>query len=65
MLAAHLPDGGSLPWDHAMMSTQKIGYEGVLTFDVDGAPDPETTLQRAARARERLRDLLVPFSITL
>lgn len=61
LIATHLPDSGPLPWDHAMMSTQKIGYDGVLTFDVDGGPDPEAALQRAARTRDRLADLVVAF----
>jgi hypothetical protein len=33
----------------------------VLTFDVDGGPDPEAALQRAARTRDRLADLVVAF----
>ncbi len=56
-----VPFSGSLPWDPAMMSTQKIGYDGVLTLDVDGGADTAATLERVARACERLRDMLVTF----
>jgi sugar phosphate isomerase/epimerase len=56
-----MPLSGAINWDAAMMGTQKIGYDGVLLFDVDGGGHLDATLQRAARARERLQAMLTPF----
>jgi sugar phosphate isomerase/epimerase len=59
---AHLlPFAGTIDWDAAMMETQKIGYEGVLMFEVVERGDPATAMARAARARERLANTLITF----
>ena len=58
----HLPPfGGSINWDVAMMETQKIGYDGVLMFEVADNGDATTALQRCAAARERLESTFVTF----
>jgi len=58
----HLPPfGGTIDWDVAMMETQKIGYEGVLMFEVAGNGDAMAALQRCASARERLESTFVIF----
>ena len=60
----HLPPfAGSLDWDLAMMETQKIGYDGVLMFEVADTGDAAATLQRCADARERLESSFVTFPI--
>jgi sugar phosphate isomerase/epimerase len=56
-----VPFAGTIDWDAAMMGTQKIGYDGALMFEVSGAGDPLTVLQRAARVRERLEQCFVTF----
>jgi sugar phosphate isomerase/epimerase len=56
-----VPYAGSIDWAAAMMETQKIGYEGALMFEVAGLGDAVTTLQRMAKARERLEKSLVVF----
>lgn len=56
-----VPFAGGINWDAAMMTTQKVGYDGMLTFDVAGAEGLTETLQRAAKARRRLEELLVVF----
>jgi sugar phosphate isomerase/epimerase len=56
-----MPFAGTIDWDAAMMTTQKVGYDGVLMFEVAGSGDTRDTLRRAARARERLEQLLVVF----
>jgi sugar phosphate isomerase/epimerase len=58
-----VPYGGSINWDLAMMETQKIGYDGVMMFEVGAAPgsDPVDTLARCAKARERLEKTFVTF----
>ena len=61
----HLPPfAGSIDWDVAMMETQKIGYDGVLMFEVADTGDAAATLQRCADARERLENTFVTFSAT-
>jgi len=58
----HLPPfGGNIAWDVAMMETQKIGYDGVLMFEVADTGDAAATLQRCANARERLKNTFVTF----
>ena len=58
----HLPPfAGSIDWDMAMMETQKIGYDGVLMFEVAENGDAMAALQRCAAARERLESTFVTF----
>jgi sugar phosphate isomerase/epimerase len=60
----HLPPfGGSIDWDVAMMETQKVGYDGVLMFEVADNGDAVTALKRCADARERLENTFVTFPI--
>jgi sugar phosphate isomerase/epimerase len=56
-----VPFAGRIDWDVAMMSTQKVGYDGVFMLEVAGTGDPIQVLKRAATARERLEKLLVTF----
>jgi sugar phosphate isomerase/epimerase len=55
------PYAGTIDWDAAMMETQKIGYDGVLMFEVADTGDPVDVLRRCAKARERLERALVTF----
>lgn len=57
-----VPYAGSINWDEAMMTTQKIGYDGVLMFEVGGAGgEPVDVLKKLSRARERLEKTFVVF----
>jgi sugar phosphate isomerase/epimerase len=57
-----VPYAGSINWDLAMMETQKIGYDGVMMFEVTGdAADPVDVLTRCTKARERLEKTFVTF----
>jgi sugar phosphate isomerase/epimerase len=56
-----VPFTGRIDWDAAMMETQKIGYDGVLMFEVADSGDPMDVLRRAASARERLEKMFVTF----
>jgi sugar phosphate isomerase/epimerase len=56
-----VPYAGAINWDNAMMQTQKVGYDDVLMFEVAGGAAPVVTLQRCAKARERLEKTLVVF----
>ena len=44
-----------------MMETQKIGYDGVLMFEVADTGDPIEVLKRTVKARERLEHMFVAF----
>jgi len=58
----HLPPlAGSIDWDVAMMETQKIGYDGVLMFEVADNGNPVDVLERCVKARDRLEKTLVTF----
>jgi sugar phosphate isomerase/epimerase len=52
---------GTIDWDAAMMETQKIGYDGVLMFEVADTGDPVDVLKRCVKARERLEKTFVTF----
>ncbi len=56
-----VPFAGSINWDMAMMETQKIGYDGMLMFEVADTGDPVDVLARTAAARERLEKTFVTF----
>jgi sugar phosphate isomerase/epimerase len=56
-----VPYAGTIDWDLAMMVSQKVGYDGVLMFEVANTGDPVDVLTRAVKARERLEKSLVVF----
>ena len=57
-----LPFAGSINWDTAIVETQKIGYDGVMMFEVgDGGGDPVEVLKKSVKARERLEKTFVTF----
>ncbi|HEY1308411.1 MAG TPA: sugar phosphate isomerase/epimerase family protein [Vicinamibacterales bacterium] len=56
-----LPYAGTIDWDAAMMETQKVGYDGLLMFEVADTGDPIDVLKRSMKVRERLEKMLVTF----
>ena len=56
-----VPGDGTIDWDAAVVETQKIGYDGVLMFEVANSGDPIDVLKRSAKARERLEKMFVTF----
>lgn len=56
-----VPYAGRIDWDAAMMATQKIGYDGVLMFEVPGGPEPVAVLEKCVKARQRLEKTFVTF----
>ena len=56
-----LPYAGTIDWDAAMMETQKVGYDGLLMFEVADTGDPIDILKRSMKVRERLEKTLVTF----
>jgi sugar phosphate isomerase/epimerase len=53
-----VPFDGAIDWAAALMATQKVGYDGTLLLELDGAGDPRGVLQRAQRARRRFEQML-------
>jgi sugar phosphate isomerase/epimerase len=56
-----VPFSGSIDWDAAIMETQKIGYDGVLMFEVENSGNPIDVLKRTVKARERFEHMFVAF----
>ena len=56
-----VPGAGTIDWDAAVVETQKIGYDGVLVFEVANSGDPIDVLKRTAHARTRLEKMFVTF----
>ena len=54
-----LPFDGRIDWDATLMTLQKVGYDGALIFELAGSDEPRTVLERAAKARERMEQILV------
>jgi sugar phosphate isomerase/epimerase len=53
-----VPYLGSINWDMALMTMQKIGYEGIYLMELANTSAPETVLDEARRARERFERTL-------
>lgn len=48
-----VPYFGEIDWDAALMSMQKIGYDGAYVMELANTGNPATVLEDARRARER------------
>jgi sugar phosphate isomerase/epimerase len=53
-----VPFQGAIDWAAAIMAFEKIGYDGVLMFEVKNAETPARVLERSASARKRLEGFL-------
>ena len=49
-----VPFAGTIDWDAAIMTTQKVGYDGVFMLEVDDTGDPLDVLRRSEAARGEL-----------
>ncbi len=52
------PFDGGIDWLAALMTVQKVGYEGTLLFELQGCEPPVAGLQRAAGVRRRFEHIL-------
>jgi sugar phosphate isomerase/epimerase len=52
-----LPFSGAIDWPTVLMAFRKIGYDGTWMFELVGA-EPRVVLERAARVRRRMEELL-------
>jgi sugar phosphate isomerase/epimerase len=53
-----VPYRGSIDWDLALVTMQKIGYEGTYLMELAGAGSPTAVLEDARRARQRFERAL-------
>lgn len=53
-----MPFQGTIDWPTAMMSVQKIGYDGMLLLELAGSRAPGAVLADAARVRRRFQQML-------
>lgn len=53
-----VPYLGSIDWDLALMTMQKIGYEGTYLMELAGAGQPAAVLEEARRARQKFERTL-------
>ncbi len=53
-----VPYKGSIDWDLALVTMQKIGYEGTYVMEVAGGNSPVAVLDEARRARQRFERAL-------
>jgi sugar phosphate isomerase/epimerase len=52
------PFDGNIDWLAALMSVQKVGYEGTLLFELQGTEPPRSVLERAVTVRRRFEQIL-------
>ena len=57
-----VPFQGNINWASTIMAFEKIGYDGVLMYEVRAAESPRAVLERAVAARRRLEALMVDSS---
>jgi sugar phosphate isomerase/epimerase len=57
-----VPFQGSIDWAATIMALEKIGYDGVLMYEVKAAESPKAVLERAVAARRRLEALMTDTS---
>jgi sugar phosphate isomerase/epimerase len=53
-----VPFEGKIDWDAALMSMQKIGFDGTYLMELRNTSAPAMVLEQARRARERFEKLL-------
>ena len=53
-----VPFDGNIDWPHALMALRKIGYDGMLLFEVGNFGAARVVLERARQARAHLERLL-------
>jgi sugar phosphate isomerase/epimerase len=56
-----VPFAGGIDWDAALMTTQKVGYDGAFVLELDGGEDALDVLRRAERACGELERRFITF----
>jgi sugar phosphate isomerase/epimerase len=55
------PFDGGIDWPTALMSLQKVGYEGPILFELAGSGDPRAVLRRSVEVRKRFEEILAEY----
>jgi sugar phosphate isomerase/epimerase len=55
------PFDGGIDWPTALMSLQKVGYEGVILFELANAGDPRAVLRKSVDVRKRFEEILFEY----
>jgi sugar phosphate isomerase/epimerase len=59
-----VPFEGRIDWPTALMSLQKVGYEGTILFELANTSSPRAVLQKTVEVRKRFEDILAaPLSL--
>jgi sugar phosphate isomerase/epimerase len=53
-----VPFDGAIDWPAVLMAFRKVGYDGVWMFELAALDSPRRILERAARARQKMEELL-------
>ncbi|HVH28865.1 MAG TPA: sugar phosphate isomerase/epimerase [Vicinamibacterales bacterium] len=53
-----VPFDGTIDWPSALTAVQKVGYDGVLLFEIASHGSTKATLAKAKKARERMERML-------
>ena len=53
-----VPYQGTIDWDAALMTMQKIGYDGTYLMELANTGAPAAVLEEARRARQRIERAL-------
>jgi len=56
-----VPFEGGIDWNSALMSMQKIGYDGTYLMEVANTGSTDDVLERARRARQKFEKLLTAY----
>jgi sugar phosphate isomerase/epimerase len=57
-----VPFQGTINWPATVMAFEKIGYDGVLMYEVKNVESPRAVLERAVAARRKLESLMADSS---
>ena len=53
-----VPFDGRINWDMALMTMQKVGYDGTYLMELANTSSPAEVLQKAQAARKRFEKLM-------
>jgi sugar phosphate isomerase/epimerase len=53
-----MPFDGRIEWQTALMSLEKVGYEGVILFELANTSTPRAILQKTIEVRRRFEEIL-------
>jgi sugar phosphate isomerase/epimerase len=54
------PFDGKIDWPTTLMSLEKVGYEGLILFELANTSTPREVLQKTVAVRRRFEDILAP-----